>query len=71
MHSVLGHHMSPPWAKKLSTNLLGRFVKTTGLIFRIALFIILDIFYWHLVVLILVIMCKNCITFYYCVVHVF
>ena len=32
MRSVLGHHTSPPWARKLSTNLLGRFVKTTGLV---------------------------------------
>ena len=32
MRSVLGHYTSPPWARQLSTNLLGRFVKTTGLV---------------------------------------
>ena len=32
MCTVLGHHTSPPWAKRLSSKLLGRFVKTTDLI---------------------------------------
>ena len=32
LRSFLGHHTTPPWARRLSTNLLGRFVKTTGLV---------------------------------------
>ena len=32
MCSALGHHTSPPWARQLSTNLFGRFIKTTGLV---------------------------------------